>query len=119
MGAIVALLARRSGGLSFRRRTLWLFALAAGASLALIMVRRHGLSTEDPLVDTIGYTLLACFFGALLTLVVTASAGSRLGGIFSSRGLRLMGRYSYGLYVLHHPILIVTSRSCLRPLTCR
>lgn len=110
VGAILALLARRPQGLSVRRRLVWLVAVGTGAPLALIMARRHELSTMDALVDTIGYTLLACLFGAGLLLVLTASARSRLGGIFSSRGLRLMGRYSYGLYVLHHPILIVTSR---------
>jgi peptidoglycan/LPS O-acetylase OafA/YrhL len=111
MGAALALLVRQPEGLLFRRRSAWLVALAAGAALGMIMAWRHGLSTEDPLVETIGYTLLACFFGALLALVITAAGGSIVARIFSSRALRFMGRYSYGLYVFHHPILLVTSRN--------
>jgi peptidoglycan/LPS O-acetylase OafA/YrhL len=111
IGAILALLARQPDGLWAWRRFAWVVAVGAGAALAVTMGWRDGLSAEDPLVYTIGYTLLACFFGALLTLAVTASAGSTMARVFSSRTLRFVGRYSYGLYVFHHPILILASRN--------
>ncbi len=111
MGALLALLARQPDGLWSWRRSAWLIAVGTGAALALTMGWRGGLSTGDPVVYTMGFTLLACFFGALLTLAVTAAAGSTLARVFSSRTLRFAGRYSYGLYVFHHPILILTSRN--------
>ena len=64
---------------------------------------------------TFGYTSLALFFGAALLLVVTSAEGGVLGRICCSRFLRFFGRYSYGLYVFHHPIVIFTRRFFTAP----
>ena len=53
---------------------------------------------------TVGFTLLAALFGALLILVVSAEPGSRLHRAFSSKFLRTFGKYSYGVYLFHLPI---------------
>ena len=111
IGALLALLAREPGGLNSWRRTAWLVAATSGTALAVIAGWRKGLWTQDWVVYTIGYTLLAWFFGSLLTLAVTAPQGSSLAQVFSSRTLRYFGRYSYGLYVFHHPIVILIGRS--------
>ncbi len=52
-----------------------------------------------------GGTMLGVFFAALLALVVAGSERSPLRRIFELRILRLFGRYSYAMYVLH-PFLL-------------
>ena len=76
--------------------------------LAGIFVKERGLETNDVWVITCGYSLLAVFFSAILTLVLTSPQRSVLKHLFENRGLRLLGRYSYALYVFHHPILVLT-----------
>jgi len=57
-------------------------------------------------VSTIGYTLLAVGFGAL---VLGAAYGDGRPGlvqrVFRERWLSLVGKYSYGMYVYHVPLL--------------
>jgi peptidoglycan/LPS O-acetylase OafA/YrhL len=58
-------------------------------------------------VGTLGYSLLAVFFAALIALAITADPARRFGGVLGSSTLRFFGRYSYAIYVFHHPILIL------------
>ncbi len=114
LGGLLALVARRPGGLASHRGSAWAVAIASGGALASIGVFRGGLVPEDPIVFTLGFSLLACLFGALLTLAVTATPGSWLERIFTSRPLALLGRYSYGLYVFHHIVIGDIRRSSFR-----
>jgi len=45
------------------------------------------------------------FFGAVLALVLNAAPASRTSRLLTSRVLTFFGRYSYGLYVIHSPLL--------------
>ena len=62
---------------------------------------------HDPVVSTLGLTLLACLFGTVLVLALTASRQQLLGRIFSSSVLCFFGQDSYALYVFHHPLLFI------------
>jgi peptidoglycan/LPS O-acetylase OafA/YrhL len=55
---------------------------------------------------TIGFSLIAFLFGALVLLALVARPGSRRERLFSHPALAFFGRYSYALYVFHHPIAI-------------
>ena len=57
--------------------------------------------------QTIGYTLVALMFGALLMLTVTAPARAPIQRVFSNPLLRLFGRVSYAMYLFNQPIKIV------------
>jgi peptidoglycan/LPS O-acetylase OafA/YrhL len=57
-----------------------------------------------PIFNISGVSLLALLFGALLILVTTAEPGSRLHRFFGSAFLRVFGKYSYGLYLIHLPL---------------
>jgi peptidoglycan/LPS O-acetylase OafA/YrhL len=105
VGALLALVARGPRGLAGLSRWAWPVAAALTVVLLAIFVSRRGLNTEDIVVETIGYTLIAFLFGAILIIAVTSSAQSIPGKVFASSALVFFGRYSYALYVFHPPIL--------------
>ena len=105
VGAMIAIVARQRGGLDLLARwslpVLVTGSLATLGFLAAAPYRSHyGVATQ-----TTGYAVLALTFGALLVLTVRAREGSRLHRSLSAPGLRFFGRYSYGIYVLHGPLL--------------
>jgi len=108
VGAILALTARGPTGVNGIAR----LASPAAGLLSLVLVAislwRGGLASYDPVISTIGHTLLACLFGAVLVLALTSPRHTFPGRMFSSSLLRFFGRYSYALYVFHHPILFFT-----------
>jgi len=107
LGALLSLMARTRNGLLTWRRAGWFGMVAAGSLLVALSVWRRGLWYDLPLVFTVGFTSLALFFGSLLTLAITSAEGSVLKRLLCSRLLKFFGRYSYGLYVFHHPIVLV------------
>jgi peptidoglycan/LPS O-acetylase OafA/YrhL len=109
VGAYLALAARGPGGLASLSRVASRAAVLTGASLLATFVVRRGFAAPDPVVSTLGHTLLAGFFGAVLVLALTGGRESAIARVFDSATLRFFGRYSYGLYVVHHPILFLRS----------
>ena len=109
-GIIIALVVRQPGGLARLQRWAPAVALLTGSSLVLVFLWQGGLSTESPLVYTVGFTMLAIFFAALLTVAVVSGPGTMINRFLSDPRLRLFGAYSYGLYVFHHPIAFYLSK---------
>lgn len=105
VGAMLALIARGPRGLASIAPLARPAAALLGAVVLAIFVWREGLLPWDPVMKTIGHTLLAALFAAVLVLALTSSERSVCGRICTSRTLCFFGRYSYGLYVFHHPIL--------------
>jgi peptidoglycan/LPS O-acetylase OafA/YrhL len=56
-------------------------------------------------LESAKYTLVALASGALLVLALSAPARSLLRGILESSALTFFGRYSYGLYLVHLPVI--------------
>jgi peptidoglycan/LPS O-acetylase OafA/YrhL len=117
-GAALAVAARRSGGLGALARPASLvlpaaLGLFAAGALWLRSTRpvattwvevAEGLSlTTRPLMATVGFSLLCVINGALLVWVLTAPAAARRARCFEARPLRILGKYSYALYLLHGP----------------
>jgi peptidoglycan/LPS O-acetylase OafA/YrhL len=107
VGALVVLTARGPNGLAGLARWAWPVVGMTSAGLLTIVAWRRGLPSEDVVVSTIGYSLLAFFFGAILVLGLTSPPEAALSKVFTSSTLRLFGRYSYALYVFHHPLLVL------------
>jgi peptidoglycan/LPS O-acetylase OafA/YrhL len=105
VGAYVAVAARRPGGLDRLSRWARPSATVLGVALLGLFVLRMGLADYDPAVSTLGYTILACLFGSLLVLALTSPPDHLVARTLDSSFLRFFGRYSYALYVFHHPIL--------------
>jgi peptidoglycan/LPS O-acetylase OafA/YrhL len=58
-------------------------------------------------METLGYSVLAVLFASVVGLGIASPPQSISARILGHGSLRFFGRYSYGLYVLHHPILYV------------
>jgi peptidoglycan/LPS O-acetylase OafA/YrhL len=102
VGAFLALTVRRPEGFHKLAGPAWLVASASGLGILAIIITRHTVYHLDEVMQTLGYSLLALFFGALLILALT----SPLQLIFNLGILRWFGKYSYGIYVWH-PIIFI------------
>ncbi len=86
------------------------FLLAGGAALAIVVIELLVGAVDGwapgfgPVSLRAGFTLNAVAFGGLLVWVVLSRAESLLARLFSSRPLTFLGKYSYGLYLVHLPI---------------
>jgi peptidoglycan/LPS O-acetylase OafA/YrhL len=78
----------------------WATPITIGAGLPLAVLLRY-----DVGLLTVAHTLAALLFGAILVLCLTAPPISALATVTTSPVLRFFGRYSYALYVFHHPLL--------------
>jgi peptidoglycan/LPS O-acetylase OafA/YrhL len=80
------------------------------AALAGILVWRRTLFYNDVIVEIVAYPLVAALFGALLLAVLISSGGSRLTRLLSRPALQSLGKYSYGFYIVHYPLLFFIER---------
>jgi peptidoglycan/LPS O-acetylase OafA/YrhL len=109
-GALLAILARQPSGLVRVQR--WLKPAGWGAAFALLPIaaRHRGLYSEGLLVQAVGYSLLAVAFSAMAASAVTAAPASRTHRLLAAPILVFFGKYSYGIYVLHQPLLDCLAR---------
>ncbi len=77
-------------------------------------LRGHPAAVDSSLVLTIGIAALAVFFAGLVALAVDAGNADRLRRLWENRGLRVIGEYSYGIYVFH-PLLLAATIAWLAP----
>lgn len=110
VGSLLALIARDVGGLSRLQRWVQVTAVSSAILLAVIFFLRPGMRPHDPVVSTIGFTLVALFFGSVLALTITPGAKSVVGRFFAHPILRSLGRYSYALYIFHLPVIFWLAR---------
>ncbi len=105
-GAFLALVVRGENGISVLGKwPMFLFSACSTILLAFYLEAGGWLSYTDPVVRVIGYTFIATAFASLIALLVAAEPRSWLCRIFSARSLVFLGKYSYGLYVLHIPVI--------------
>jgi peptidoglycan/LPS O-acetylase OafA/YrhL len=105
VGALLAIALRSpSSGLARLRR--WAPAIGAVTTVLLLamFVWRKGLVASDPIVQVLGYSLIACCAGAYLSFAVTSPASAPAQRVFAHPALQFFGKYSYGIYVLQAPL---------------
>jgi peptidoglycan/LPS O-acetylase OafA/YrhL len=106
LGAAIAILVRGP----LQRRMLkwapWTFLLAAGGVVAMCAVR-HTVNHFDALIATIGFSVIALAYGAMLVLALRP--GSWVEWVLSLKLLRIFGKYSYGMYLYDLPLTVVLS----------
>ena len=105
-GAFLAVCVRGPRGWSVLGRWPLRLFIAALALLMAIFLWRRRLGELDPVVRTVGYSVIAIGTAAFIGIALTSSRDSWLRKALSSRLLVVLGIYSYGLYVFHHLILL-------------
>jgi peptidoglycan/LPS O-acetylase OafA/YrhL len=113
VGSWLALMVRDPEAEGLRKLAPWAWpaTVTAGAVVAAIALWQGGFDSENRLVQTVGYTMLAVLFGGVLLIVLTSAPTSPVGRVFANAGLRAFGRYSYALYIFHHPIIFLLRQS--------
>jgi len=112
LGGIVAIGLRQGlfDPAALRRRAGWILLVVGSVLAALIVTDRFG--RDSLVVGTIGYSLLAVFFAALL--VRTLSPGGVLSQVLGHPVLRRIGLVSYGMYIVHPLCLMVAGTALSR-----
>lgn len=101
-GAVAAVAARQPRGLApWRSAAAWAF--VAGVTVLLPLAVWRGLEYSDPIIAVVSFPLLAICYGSLLVLTLTADGWWTRA--MRCPALRSWGKYSYGLYLLHYPML--------------
>lgn len=66
-----------------------------GVSCCVLLLSFH---LETPITAALGYTVLAMFYTALIACAINVASVRR---VFQMSMLRTIGKYSYGMYILH------------------
>ena len=105
-GAAAAILVRNPDSLAFVRTFASKLALAALVVLGLTLVGTGEFAMTDPRTQSIGYTTLSFAFAIIILLTTVPATGvwAVIMRVLAWKPLRLVGRYSYGMYVFHLPL---------------
>ena len=106
LGGLVAL-GVRHGLLTPALRRVAMSVLAVVGALLVVLIETDRFARNSLLVGTIGYSLLAVFFAALLFCCLPA--GSHLTRTFSHPALCRIGVVSYGIYLVHPLCLLAVA----------
>ena len=98
LGALGAVALRHDGFKAIGSRILRPMALISGLSFVAIEVAYRQLEPKTPIFETFGSGAAAIFYACLVFWAATGGSGD---GILNSMPLKMLGKYSYGIYVLH------------------
>jgi peptidoglycan/LPS O-acetylase OafA/YrhL len=104
-GALCALLVRLNPSTIKLLRVARLITVFSGVGLICILSWPGGSDADNPMMQSIGYSLLACFFAGMLLLSLNPSQDNVLSWLLSCPILVLFGFYSYAIYVFHYPLV--------------
>jgi peptidoglycan/LPS O-acetylase OafA/YrhL len=100
IGSLVALGANRKPEM-LKRWSLWLLTVS-GIWIIMGAAKSSDLSYANPFFSAFGYTILSLFFACVVILSFRRETVFRK--MLDSTLLKILGRYSYGLYVFHFPL---------------
>jgi peptidoglycan/LPS O-acetylase OafA/YrhL len=108
LGAAAACVVRIPRAREWFARFTGRLALAAALTLAATTIVTRGLTLDATSTQTWGYSLLSLGFALIVLLTALPQSGltARLMSPLAWRPLRLIGRYSYGMYIFHLPLSV-------------
>jgi peptidoglycan/LPS O-acetylase OafA/YrhL len=105
MGSVLALLFRSGVELQQQLKRWAAFVLPASlVVLVILALPAQGLSFSSKNVICFGYTTIALASASLMTLSLTSR---RFGTVINRPALRWLGKYSYGIYIIHLPAMML------------
>jgi len=111
MGGLCALLVRGTPTAKLRL-TAKRAAMSSGLILGVSFLSFSESSPNQLAIETVGFTIIACFFASIVLITATVNQNSHWGWIMEQRALRACGRYSYAAYIFHRlivrPLLVLT-----------
>jgi peptidoglycan/LPS O-acetylase OafA/YrhL len=113
LGAAIAAMARDPGWPA-RRRTTGIVLGTAGAALLAMVYALAGAGPTSPPMLIVGYPAIASLAAAAL-IAALGRRDSMMPRLLRIRSLRTVGKYSYGMYVLHQPVILMLRGMGLEP----
>ncbi|MGH7176152.1 MAG: acyltransferase family protein, partial [Tepidisphaeraceae bacterium] len=108
VGALLALAVRGPGGFgSVLPACRWLAPVCLGLVI-LILATRDSLvapGRDEILMPTIGWSIVGLGFGAMIVLACAEPPTTLAGRALNAAPLRIMGKYSYAMYIFHPLIM--------------
>ena len=106
IGSMIALLMKFKPKLICNNLTIIVLALAAVNFIFYFLNRIN--KNGYPYFAFVGYTTFCAMFGLLLHEIVITKSSSLVNRIFSIRPLRFFGKISYGFYIFHWPVYMMS-----------
>jgi peptidoglycan/LPS O-acetylase OafA/YrhL len=107
LGAWLALAIRGPIGQRNLERWAALSLMASLFATAAFLAWKRDLAHMDATVLVLRGSFFSWIFGSLLILAVSAGPEGFVGRLGRGRMLRFLGKYSYGLYIFHYPLIPV------------
>lgn len=105
IGALTAIAIRRPDGIARLLPLARTALIACGALLVGQFIWRGLLDVNDLPTLSGGFTIIAILAASLLVLAMNPAPNARWRGVMQNRTLRLLGKFSYAIYVLHMLVL--------------
>jgi len=101
-GAFLAVYVREQVEPAARLRRVGVFLLIAGGTGALVTMAPSAMNQAPlPALLAARPSFIVLLLAALVAFGLTSDARAPLHGLLTTRGMRVLGKYSYGLYVFH------------------
>jgi peptidoglycan/LPS O-acetylase OafA/YrhL len=111
IGAALAVFVRDAGAWELIRKYAGIGLLAAVAILVALSIPTRGFAQSSIEMQTLGYPVLAVLSSCLIVYAVDPLArATRLARFFGKRLMRILGKYSYAIYIFHFPLAGVLER---------
>ena len=104
LGACIAALLRVEVARTWIARRVPRLYCIAGAILAVTFLATRGYAVDELSTQTIGYSAIAVGFAIAILAAVLVEPDARMQRLLRLPALRFMGKYSYGIYVIHLPL---------------